>query len=281
MRSLAVFAAASLVACGGGLSETADARALTAPRATIVLVHGMGGFRQIEGLDYFWDVPRLYRSLGATVVVPGTTTFASSGQRAAELKAQLDQVPGPLLLLCHSQGGLDARLLVSKLGYQDRVKAVVTIATPHHGSPVADLALGLIQGPVEQAVDVLIGQLGWTLEGAHEVTVDSMEHHFNPSVPDMPGVAYWSFSGRAAPLGIGAQNGWLHAPLTATWTFLDATSGANDGIVPEKSAHWGTFLGSIPADHLGEVGQPLGFTPRFDERAFYTRLLHRFRDQGW
>jgi hypothetical protein len=51
--------------------------------------------------------------------------------------------------------------------------------------------------------------------------------------------------------------------------------------VPEKSAHWGRFLGSIPADHMGEVGQPLGYTPGFDEQAFYTRLLRSFHDQGW
>jgi triacylglycerol lipase len=241
----------------------------------------MGSFPEVAGVDYFWRVPELYRSLGANVVVPGITSFASVEKRAGDLKRRLDAVPGPLILLAHSQGGLDARFLVSRLGYADRVRAIVTIAAPHHGSPVADVALGLAPGPVQDAVDCIIGTLGWSLDGAREVTVDYMEHTFNASVPDMPGVAYWSFSGRASPLGIGARNGWLHSPLLATWTFLEVHFGANDGLVPEKNAHWGRFLGSIPADHMGEVGQPLGYTPEFDEQAFYTRLLRSFHDQGW
>src|SRR5690348_14836576 len=126
MRRLACLAVAA-VACGGSLPEPGVAQDLRPPQATVVLVHGMGGFQKIDGVDYFWRVPELYRSLGATVYVPGTTTFASIEKRAGELQQQLDQVPGPLILLAHSQGGLDARWLVTKLGYADRVRAVVTI----------------------------------------------------------------------------------------------------------------------------------------------------------
>jgi Alpha/beta hydrolase family len=281
MRHLAWIAAASALACGGALPQDGNtAQDLQAPRATVVLVHGMGSFTA-GSVDYFYRVPQLYRSLGARVIVPRLTMFDSVEARAKELQAQLDGVSGPLVLLAHSQGGLDSRYLVTKLGYADRVRAVVTIATPHHGSPVADVALGLLPGPAQAAADVLLGTLGWSLQGAREVTVDFMEHTFNPAVPDSQGVTYWSFSGRAAPFGVGGQNGWLHAPLLATWTFLDAEVGASDGMVPESSAHWGRFLGSLPADHMGEVDQPLGYVPQFDAQAFYTTLLRRFRDEGW
>ncbi len=280
MRSLAILMATFALACGGAIPRDESAQDLRAPAATLVLVHGMGSFH-VGDVDYFYRVPQLYRALGAQVFVPRLTMFASVEQRSAELRDQLDALPGPLILIAHSQGGLDARWLITKLGYADRVRALVTIATPHHGSPVADVALGLAPGPVQAAVDCLIGTLGWSLEGAREVTVAFMEHDFNPNVPDIPGVAYWSFSGRAAPFGIGAKNGWLHSELLATWTFLDAEVGANDGMVPEPSAHWGRFLGSVPADHLGEVGQPLGYTPEFDAQAFYTSLLRSFHDQGW
>lgn len=285
MRPLACLALALALCCGGSALESSleqDAkRSETAPKATVVLVHGMGGFSKVEGVDYFWKVPALYRSLGAQVFVPGTTTFASVELRANQLKSQLDQLAGPLILVAHSQGGLDARWLISKLGYGKRVKALVTIATPHHGSPVADVALGLAPGPLVDATNVLIGVLGWSLDGAYEVTVQNMEHVFNRTVLDMPGVTYWSFSGRASPFGVGSANGWLHSPLLATWTFLDADGLASDGMVPEKSAHWGKFQGSVPADHLGEVDQPLGYTPQFDAQAFYRTLLQRFHDEGW
>ncbi|SRR5260370_41203361 len=282
MRHASPIVAALALACGGALphdpqSEQED---LSAPRATVVLVHGMGGFH-VGDVDYFYRVPQLYQSLGARVFVPATTMFASVEKRAGELKAQLDASKGPLLLVAHSQGGLDARWLIAHLGYAGRVLALATIATPHHGSPVADVALGLVPGPVQDATDALVGLLGWSLEGAREVTVQNMENVFNPSVPDAKGVAYWSFSGRAAPFAIGAGNGWLHAPLFASWALLEAEGLASDGIVPEESAHWGRFLGSIPADHMGEVDQPFGYVPDFEARAFYASLLRRFREQGW
>jgi triacylglycerol lipase len=284
MRNAAPTVAALALACGGALPQkdpAAQNLQADPPQATVVLVHGMGGWSSIDGIDYFWRVPELYRSLGADVFVPGTTSVASVEKRAGELKQQLDQLHGPFILLAHSQGGIDSRWLVTKLGYADRVRALVTIAAPHHGSPVADVALGLTPGPVWDAADALLGVLGWSLDGAREITVQNMENVFNPSVPDMPGVAYWSFSGRAAPFGIGSRNGWLHSPLMASWTLLEAFCDASDGIVPEPSAHWGRFLGTIPADHMGEVDQPLGYTPDFDARSFYTNLLTRFHAEGW
>jgi triacylglycerol lipase len=280
MPKLVWIAAASALACSGALSQDnlQPLEELRPPAATVVLVHGMGSFH-LGSVDYFYRVPQLYRTLGADVVVPDLSAFGSVEARAAEMQRQLDPLPGPFILLAHSQGGLDARWLVTRLGYADRVRAVVTIATPHHGSPVADVALGLVPGPVQDAVDVLVGTIGWSLEGARDVTVQNMENVFNPSVPDMPGVAYWSWSGHAAPLGIGA--GWLHSPLLATWTFLQAEVGANDGMVPEASAHWGQFMGELPADHMGEVDQPLGEVPDFDADHFYRTLLRRFHDEGW
>jgi triacylglycerol lipase len=260
-----------------------DGAQLTAepPQATVVLVHGMGGFRNIGPVDYFFHVPGLWQRLGARVYVAAETSVASIEERAGELRAQLDAIEGPLLLVGHSQGGLDARYLVSRLGYAQRVRAVVTVAAPHHGSPVADVLLGLAPGALEDAADALIGLLGWSLDGAREVTTSYMDQTFNPSVPDAPGVAYWSFAGRASPLGLQRGSGWLHAPLLPTWTILQAEHLNSDGIVPLASARWGTYLGEIPGDHMGEVNQPLGETPGFAALSFYTHLLQRLHDAGF
>ena len=46
-----------------------------------------------------------------------------------------------VILMGHSMGGLDARYAVSKLGMDRHVAAVVTISTPHRGSPFADWVL--------------------------------------------------------------------------------------------------------------------------------------------
>lgn len=291
MRILACLAVALALSCGGALPPGSDGATgsgvaasdlrVAAPRATVVLIHGLGGFKHISRVDYFFGVPDLYRSLGATVVIPGSSALATVEQRAGELKAQLDQVPGPLVLIAHSQGGLDARYLVSRLGYKSRVRAVVTIATPHHGTPVADVVAGLVPSPVRVGVNELLEPLGWSVDEAWEMTTRNMETRFNVDVPDVPGVTYWSYSGRATPFGLGRDEGVLHATLLAGWTLIDAFHQPNDGVVPEASAHWGTFQGRLTADHFTEVNQPVGIHRGFDAIGFYRALLGKLHDQGF
>ncbi len=51
---------------------------------------------------------------------------------------------GPLTIVGHSPGGLIACYYVKKLGGWRRTRAVVTVATPHHGTPVAYLGLPVL-----------------------------------------------------------------------------------------------------------------------------------------
>src|SRR4029453_5702211 len=54
---------------------------------------------------------------------------------------------GPIPLVCHSTGGLDARLVLSPstnlalardlMSWTDRVETAVTLNTPHYGTPLA------------------------------------------------------------------------------------------------------------------------------------------------
>jgi triacylglycerol lipase len=281
--------AATATACGptqqlvdpGDLQDTGATLTAQAPRATVVLVHGMGGFKNIGPIDYFFHVPALWRGLGAKVFVAAESSFQSIEARAGQLKQQLDGVSGPLVIVGHSQGGLDARWLVSKLGYAPRVKALLTIATPHRGSPIADVAAGLLDGPAEDVLNVVIGTLGWNLAGMDELTTSYMTTKFNPAVPDASGVTYWSWAGYASPLGLSSGSGWLHAPLLPTWTIMKAKGIKSDGIVPVDSQKWGAFQGTIEGDHIGEVNQPLGETPGFHALQFYTSMLQRMHDQGW
>jgi triacylglycerol lipase len=293
-RSLHLAALAALVslcaACGSAaIPDPSDVEvsssdaALTArpPAATVVLVHGMGGFRNIGPVGYFFQVPALWQQQGAKVYVAAEASFASIEDRAAQLKAQLDRIQGPLVLVAHSQGGLDARWLITKLGYANRVRALITIATPHRGSPVADVWTGVTKGPIEDVINILIGTFGWSLAGAEELTTGYMTNKFNPAVPDASNVIYWSYAGKATPLGIGSNAGWLHSVLLPTWTLMQAEHRDSDGIVPVDSARWGVFKGYIPGDHLGEVNQPLGETPGFHALSFYSGLLQAMHDQGW
>lgn len=46
---------------------------------------------------------------------------------------------GPLSIIGHSKGGLIGRYYVKRLGGDRRVKSLITLATPHHGTPTAYL----------------------------------------------------------------------------------------------------------------------------------------------
>ncbi len=119
----------------------------------VYLVPGFFGFAHLGGMKYFGPVQQ---HLGAcwpearVHTVPSHPT-ASLRERARRLHDHVSATSGPddaVHLIGHSSGGLDARLLstpgVALPGVQDpepvaqRVRSVVTVATPHHGTPSAE-----------------------------------------------------------------------------------------------------------------------------------------------
>src|SRR5581483_5212037 len=104
-----------------------------------------------------------------------------------------------------SQGGLDARYVVSSMHYGDRVAALVTIATPHRGTRVADLFLGLVPGN-GALLDATPAVMGFAYNQAStradlHATLAAMttgnSDAFNHAKPDDPRVLYWSWAGRS------------------------------------------------------------------------------------
>jgi hypothetical protein len=125
----------------------------------IYLVPGFLGFANLGRLTYFGHVRRvLTEHLSALGLEPHihivrTPPTASLPTRAARVAEAIDATArrggAPLHLIGHSSGGLDVRLLtapgvglptaldVGRLAA--RVRTVVTVATPHHGTPLAAL----------------------------------------------------------------------------------------------------------------------------------------------
>ena len=123
----------------------------------IYLVPGFLGFANLGRIAYFGHVRRiLSERLAALGLEPhihivGTPPTASLPARAARLAEVIDATArrggAPLHLIGHSSGGLDVRLLTAPgvalptaLGVERlaaRVRTVVTVTTPHHGTPLA------------------------------------------------------------------------------------------------------------------------------------------------
>jgi triacylglycerol lipase len=283
----------------------------------IVLLHGMFGFYKIQvaNLEYWNGVPEdLKATMGETMVyVPVVPMLASSEVRAQHLKAFIDAVLAgtgkkKVNLIGHSQGGLDARYLVSSLGYADRVASVTTVSAPHHGSRVADALLGAspalsLLNPVLDLYGLLANQkddpdLHQSLVALSQAYCDGT---FNVQNPDDPRVAYFSWAGRSNNSDGGTEcDGAVHANdkthvdvvnalIGSLGSYLTSDGGpgqsTNDGLVPVHSAKWGTFMGCVPADHMDEIGQigESGADPvsGFDHIDFYRTVVREIRNRGF
>lgn len=126
--------------------------------AKIVLAHGILGFNTIPILGaglYFNGVVDLYESLGHEVAAPNVSPVGGIDERSAQLASAIaDKWPGDddIVIVAHSLGGLDARRVIARHhAVGKRVKSLITISTPHFGTPVADAVFDLAH-PLRQYV---------------------------------------------------------------------------------------------------------------------------------
>lgn len=214
--------------------------------------------------------------------------------RSAQLATEIDQIlkksgAEKVNIVAHSMGGLDARYLISTLKYGDRIASLVTISTPHHGTPLADKALD--RGPKSQAMmAALVNMMGSTIAGneaaknndalaaAHDLTVDFVTNSFNPANPDDAHVYYQSWGALSGP----GSGDTLKTLMLPGWLMLTAIAGPNDGVVPTESAHWGEYKSDLIADHLDLIGQHLmDIRGSFDPDGFYDTLADDLADRGF
>lgn len=264
-------------------------------RFPIVLVHGWTGFENIGPLSYFYQVREDLEGLGYPVGIPVLDPYNSVDIRGEQLVSFVDNTLTTLRarkinLLGHSQGGIDSRYVAAPAGggFGDRVGALITVGTPHQGTPFTDIALGLIPGPAEQALVFIINFLGAAQSQQSDVEASLytlsetyMQGEFNSTYVDDPRVKYWSWTGETCVSGIGCQD-MLDPLLLFSFNTIYAVAGPNDGLVPEESAKWGEYLGVVPADHIDEVGQIAGVTSlAYDHVAFYRDNARMLRENSY
>ena len=216
----------------------------------IVLHHGFMGFGDVAvgpvRLSYFRGIDRMIRGRGHPLIVSRVSPAGPIELRARQLKEnilrglrQQNLDRQRIMIVAHSMGGLDARFMISELGMDDRVAALLTVTTPHRGSPYADwciLNLGTRLGGLR-----LMNMIGLDVRAVSDLTTASCRR-FNREVKNAPGVQYFSVS---------ASRPWQRVPPWAIHSHrvITAKEGDNDALVSVTSATWGQHLGTWPADH--------------------------------
>lgn len=255
--------------------EGVEAIAGPAPRDAplpVVLVHGLFGFDRIgvpgARFDYFRGISAHLASLGCHAHAVKLPMMSSVPARAEALVAAITALPHERIdLIAHSLGGLDARYALAKLGLSSRVRSLVTIGTPHHGSPIADL---FHEGQLDW-LRRLVGVLGMPITALEWLSSSALDK-FNRDVPDVPGVRY------ACVVGGLAASSPIPVALMASHTWLQRVAGTNDGVVPVDSQRWGETLAEIEADHFAQIGWRIGVRKTFDAAGLYAFLVARLGD---
>lgn len=269
-------AAATVTPVASSAPTPGPAPALSGTRYPIVLVHGILGYRRLGTREYFAGVEGRLERLGHEVYVAVVPPLAAVETRAAALRDQLlREFPDPAVkvnLIAHSMGGLDARAMIARHGMASRVASVSMLSTPNRGSRVADVAVGLIPGNVQQAADQLLNVVGLDWDGVLDLTGPRCDA-FNLITPDDPGVYYQSWGAAAEPFGPVRMS----PLLWPGWALAFPLAGDNDGVVHPDSARWGDFHGVLPSDHVGLLGHgPSGF----DHLRLYEELARDLIARG-
>jgi triacylglycerol lipase len=231
--------------------------------------------QKILGLDYFRGLPAKFpEALFPRVAVDGHIS-----DRAPALAEQIKQrfPAGEIHIVAHSMGGLDSRFLLSRnlLGLAERVVSLSTVSTPHRGSPVADLILGLIPGVDAAPVRAFLNHFASIGSGALDDLSTAAAVRFNKENPDVPHVRYLSY------FGFGHTSLALRPTVEVIKRHGQTEDEkTNDGVVSLASARWGKDLAEPPwpADHLAQIGHnldTLDLHSSFDHKSAFDRIVQR------
>lgn len=279
-----LYALAILLLASPAFTANCLADDYTRTRYPIVLLHGMAGFDDILGINYWYRIPAQLRAGGAEVYVIQVSAFNQTEIRGEQAARQIEAILATtgaekVNIIGHSHGGPTSRYVASV--YPQYVASVTSVGGVNWGTPVADLSVGVGQSSgllrvlMNGAANAL-GQLLDFLSGGRLpqdagagifslTTADTLR--FNALYPEgMPaeycgegaeradnGVYYYSWTGNRLVTHLADIGDYF---LLASGQFIRE---ANDGLVPTCSTHLGRVLrDNYRMNHLDEVDQLLG-----------------------
>ena len=281
----------------------------TETRYPIVLSHGLFGFDDIVGYNYWYRIPEELRRSGAEVYVTQVASANSTEIRGEQLARQVEDILAStgaekVNLIGHSHGGPTVRYVASV--YPQYVASATSVAGPHTGARMADVLLGvqnnlpLTAELLGSIVNAAVGFLDLISSGGYDQdslaamyslsTPGSAEFnsHYPEGLPQQAcgegpeqasnGVSYYSWSGAK--------------PLTNVLDISDSGMGLlallylgekNDGLVSSCSSHLGLVIrDDYRMNHLDEVNQIAGLVSPFETNpaSVFRQHANRLKNRG-
>lgn len=214
----------------------------------ILLLHGMG-YRDEHKYSYWGRIPALIKDRGCEVYYGFQDSSASVESNAKQIEESIrtlftDKKIEKINIIAHSKGGLEARYLVSSMGYDDKVASITTLSTPHNGSKTVDFFLKIpafIIKFVCLIFDLIFKMLGDKNPNTYEAILTFKTRNaarFNEENPDVDGIYYQSYA-------FVMKNIWSDILLSFPSLVVKIFDGENDGLLSPDSVKWGEFKGIV------------------------------------
>ena len=253
-------------------------------RYPVVLMHGFGAVAGVLPGGALHAEAMHLRARGVWAYAPTVNPYDTVAVRAAAWAERLERVLAEtgaerLNLVAFSSGGLDARHIATELGWAERLASIVTVATPHAGTALAQFVLDRPERLRAWAVGIM--------DFFGRATYDADPHAADALVELAPASAAERFGAATVPdvwcasfAGKGTAQP-MYPPLVVPNRILHGLAAAIDGIVPAASAVWGEHLGTLDADHARLIGLSLTPSDAFESCAFYLSVCDRLAVRGF
>ena len=297
---------AVLMMCFAGIAQ---AGTYTQTKYPIVLVHGLFGFDNILGIDYFYGVPYALTKDGAKVYVTSVSAGNSSEVRGEQLLQEVREILAitgakKVNLIGHSHGSPTSRYVASVA--PELVASVSSVGGVNWGSPVADVMRGIVPsggfsefviGSVANAftniIEFLSGSASLPTDSiaALEALTTSGTLAFNSRYPEGLPSYYCGQGPERASNGVYYYSWSGSSPYTNVFDGVDPFMEITSWVIPEKSdglvSSCSSRLGKVINDsyrmnHLDEVNQTFGIHHLWetDPKTVYRQQANRLKNKG-
>jgi len=290
------------------ITSSAFSSDYTKTKYPVVLVHGLFGFDDILGIDYFYRIPQILRSGGTQVYVIKVSAANDSELRGEQLLKQVRHIRAisgskKVHLIGHSQGAQTIRYVASVK--PKFIASVTSIGGVNWGSSLADVVrrtfspgsfsehtIATVTNSVTKLIELLSGHK--TLPTDSVAALESLTTQgtlaFNRKYPEgVPsyycgkgnavenGVRYFSWS------GTGVVTNFFDASDYVLLATSSVFSEPNDGLVSACSSNLGHVLrNNYNMNHADEINQLLGISSWFetDPVNVYRDHVNRLKNMG-